>query len=956
MGTNFICRVGIALLLWIGLYMPKGRAAEIETAPPIHHLTEEHGLPSYAVNKIFKDSRGMVWFGTLNGLCRYDGRTITSFRSDIPRFLNAVTDIIETSGGEILCGTRKGLFLADSYRQTCIHVCPEIDFVNALWKKGDSLLVASQNGLWIYGKDRQAKAVKISHNVISKGNAIKDIEGDGRNGIWLCGDDRIMHLDFTTNNLATYRLDQELVIGNLRNFCRIGNKLYVGTQNNGLLLFDIATKTARRYTDVGAVISDVRTNGDNRLYVATDGNGAYIINTDNGSVIRTFRTDSQDFPLPANGVYTFLYDAELDIYWFGFAQHGACYNYHQHPLFQVYRYKHFDTRGLPVRSFRIHGKDIALGTHEGLYFISEERDTIRHFTPKEIGGSIVTNIQYFAGHFVIATFERGLSILDPKTLEMKRLDQNEMLRIGNFTRLMPWRDEQLVACCNLGLFMLDTTFHVTKHFHDRNSELPTNYINDFLFDLTGKGWIGTSDKLALYDPLTQSIQSQGFPEHFFNNEPHLTFNQCRNGDILAVSEFAAYRSKSDLSGYTPLDLYERTKADNILFLKENRLGQYWVGTNKGLFLFEKNLKDFRQFNENDNLPSLKFNRNEIQETPDSTFWFACTKGLVFLPKANQALLNLPYNSRVILDEIHIDNLPARPATYQTQLEQKEIHLTWNFRSQSLSVVPLLLNYEKPQGRYYEWALDGGDYRSCTDGEAIRFESLPAGNHELKIRLAGHEETASVFTISVGPSVAYYLEAFLLFLLTFFAWYAVTIKNKRAKLKEAIRKKHLLDMEIAAQRAIRMQKEMEAERKKKEEEARLQTLYQKSKMNQSEHKAIYKKVKECMEQQKPYTNPELRLSDLAEMVGCTTNKLSQMFSLHLQQNFFDFINLYRVEEFKRRAASDKYSQYSTLAISESCGFKRSTFFATFKKFEHCTPSEFLQKKGSKQAAKTRPASD
>ena len=66
----------------------------------------------------------------------------------------------------------------------------------------------------------------------------------------------------------------------------------------------------------------------------------------------------------------------------------------------------------------------------------------------------------------------------------------------------------------------------------------------------------------------------------------------------------------------------------------------------------------------------------------------------------------------------------------------------------------------------------------------------------------------------------------------------------------------------------------------------------------------------------------------------------MFNHYLHQNFFDFINAYRVEEFKRKAVSEKYSQYTIAAISETCGFKRSTFFATFKKFEQCTPTDWL----------------
>ena len=124
------------------------------------------------------------------------------------------------------------------------------------------------------------------------------------------------------------------------------------------------------------------------------------------------------------------------------------------------------------------------------------------------------------------------------------------------------------------------------------------------------------------------------------------------------------------------------------------------------------------------------------------------------------------------------------------------------------------------------------------------------------------------------------------------------------------------------------------------------------MNHNEHKTIYKKIKECMELERPYTNPNLRLPELASMADTTPAKLSQMLNQHLKQTFFDFINLYRVEEFKRRVTDEKNSQYTVSAIAEACGFKRSTFFATFKKFEHCTPTEWLQKKEAERPSKNK----
>ena len=95
-----------------------------KAALTVNYLTDQDGLPNYTVYKIFKDSRNMMWIGTFNGICRFDGHSFTKFHIDLPKPLNAVTDIVETHEGHIMFGTRKGLYLVEPERQTCVQVCP----------------------------------------------------------------------------------------------------------------------------------------------------------------------------------------------------------------------------------------------------------------------------------------------------------------------------------------------------------------------------------------------------------------------------------------------------------------------------------------------------------------------------------------------------------------------------------------------------------------------------------------------------------------------------------------------------------------------------------------------------------------------------------------------------------------------------------------------------------------
>ena len=67
----------------------------------------------------------------------------------------------------------------------------------------------------------------------------------------------------------------------------------------------------------------------------------------------------------------------------------------------------------------------------------------------------------------------------------------------------------------------------------------------------------------------------------------------------------------------------------------------------------------------------------------------------------------------------------------------------------------------------------------------------------------------------------------------------------------------------------------------------------------------------------------------------------MLNQNLDTNFYDFINRYRLDEFKARMTDGRTGELSMMAVAERCGFRRSTFFSVFKKFEGCTPNEYIK---------------
>lgn len=119
-------------------------------------------------------------------------------------------------------------------------------------------------------------------------------------------------------------------------------------------------------------------------------------------------------------------------------------------------------------------------------------------------------------------------------------------------------------------------------------------------------------------------------------------------------------------------------------------------------------------------------------------------------------------------------------------------------------------------------------------------------------------------------------------------------------------------------------------------------YEKSGLSNVESKQILERLKELMKTEKPYVDSELNLRHLAQAIGTTSHKLSQVINEQLNCNFFEFVNKYRIEEAKTALLAPENKDLKIIAIAYDCGFNsKSTFYTAFKKITSQTPSEYRQ---------------
>lgn len=123
-------------------------------------------------------------------------------------------------------------------------------------------------------------------------------------------------------------------------------------------------------------------------------------------------------------------------------------------------------------------------------------------------------------------------------------------------------------------------------------------------------------------------------------------------------------------------------------------------------------------------------------------------------------------------------------------------------------------------------------------------------------------------------------------------------------------------------------------------------YQKSGLTEAQMQEYTVALQAAMERDKLYLNPDLSLTDLATRLNTSNHHLTEVLNIHLEKNFFQFVNEYRIEEAKRKIT--KSPNENLFILASACGFNsKTTFIKYFKQIEGITPSQYSdnQKSGN-----------
>ena len=749
------------------------------------NITMNDGLAANAVRNIVQDKNGYIWFGTDNGLCRYDGRRVLTFR--IPELgINQYISALLACNEGLYVGTEKGVFFIDFNHQTFNKLPMDIHSTVtylATDKEGNLWVSTIAQGVWLYHvKTGQLK----QYDLKAAGNAVAQVFVDNSNQIWTVtnwGEPVVQKLNRLHDQFEPVSLSFNGVATSLRMLQTKDGRLWLGTWEHGLLLmhndgtleqvldpqqtkvgWHIHTlyELSEEYICIGCDDGVVRLNPKTGEWTKFDDRFVYAItsDTEGGLWIGTFyggvkylspvgrRFDgfSMDDGLAGNVISRFCEDRHGRI-WIASDDGGLiCYSPTER---RFVSYPHQDLLSkCNVHALCLDDEDnLWIGTYtNGVMVMNPETGRLRQYMHTDAPNSLDNSSSYAIcldshGQLWVATME-GLCLYNRASDDFTRIGKTNAITIdidedkeGNL-----WLSTQ-----GEGLWLYERKTQKLCHVQ---TSLPDKQVNCCHIDQKGNLWIGTFAGLCL----------STLPSNLLTPDSRLLTPELKK---------------------IPLD----TPSQNIMSIIEDN-GALWLSTERGIVKYIPN-EGVQRFTLHDGLVSEQFQPNSGIKTSDGRIFFGGTSGFnIFYPyqiKANHVMPPVYITSLSILnqEEQSAEGLPLDLTL------TKEITIGYG-DSKMVSLSFASLSYCSPEKIEYAYMLEGfdRDWNYVDNQNRATYTNLPAGTYTFRVKATNNDGVWSTneatLKIIVQPPFwwSWYAKIFYLLLLGGIIWQYVHFRLRR----------------------------------------------------------------------------------------------------------------------------------------------------------------------------------
>ncbi len=748
-----------------------------------YQIDSDDGLSQSYVNAICKDKHDFMWFGTYNGLNRYDGYSIKVYKNILKDSTslsnNYINDIIIDKKDNLWVCTGRGICKYNPVEDNFTQYLNDNFIVEAVPLSNGNLIICTRNnGFALYQSNLdEILSLDISYE-IAPDQTVQDAFEINENEILVATNKKEIYKYNLSDQSYSPFITSDKLPGR-SNFKGIfkdsrGN-LWIWGNQSGLAHINMQTLEVNNYTNFsGTQIRNhpVETSEGKILFPSEDEAGIIVYdlskNKFNDPILKNTKIKGA---LPTSTIFS-LFLEDNNRLWVGTFASGVCVH---DPL----RHKFKTTQNNPYESnslnegqvfsiFEDSKHRIWTGTTGGsLSYYSPKSGEYVHFkylqNEKGLSSDDIYSINELPNGMIVAgTWAGGMNKINLKTGEVKHLknDPNNINSIPSNHIFSIFRDTKnriWVGSWDNGIAL----YNYKKDIFECIPETQGISIYVIKQDSTGTLWMGGQHHEVInYNPESKEIKKIQF-----NDENGRIIESLTTTDILFYNKFIWIATESnglfciDPTTYKTVNHHIQKSINGIIGLTSilgDNNNSLWLGTDQGLSQFNLNTKEFISYDILDGLQGNQFNIGSAYKTHDGTLYFGGNKGIShFHP--DQIQYN-PTPPQIVFTNFKLYNEEA--IKINGGLGKKHInfisHIKLPYTHNMFTIEYAALNYTNSSKNQYQYKLDGfsDSWKHMNDKRSVTFTNLDPGTYTLKIKASNNDnvwnETGKELVIEIVP--------------------------------------------------------------------------------------------------------------------------------------------------------------------------------------------------------------
>jgi len=799
----------------------------------LNNLSTINGLSQSTVIAVHQDVMGQMWFGTRDGLNKYDGNGFTVFRNN-PKDSTSISNndilsIQEDKSGNLWIGTYNGLnyynpvkntfqhyFHANNDKSLCNNTVWDIkEIKNEIW-------IGTSSGLSIYNKTTK-KFTSLFHSssipFSLPNNFVLSILETKNGAIWIGTAKGLCRLTSRKNGVFTFEQINSDESGEVLFVQKLkedtAGNIWIGTKTTGIYKFVAASKKLisllknGMQNGIGLDVRAIDIDHNGALWVGTY-NGVYVMQS-NGTIQKVYTNPDKKTSLTkVKSVYT---DKKGSV-WIGTYYNGVNFwdlsninflNFNQNSGKQALS---FDVISSIVADKK---QNLYFGTEGGgITILDKKTETTRFLSASkssELSGNSIKSLFLSDAEVLwIGTFSDGLFAYNITSQQFINQTISPDLR-GFLSETGVYvikngrnKDILWLGTFGKGLIRYDTsnkTYQIIGNDNYSDNFLTNNRIRTLLIDKKDNIWIGTQSGLNCinlndFDNKKYSVKHYFFDNKVLSGDDILTLFQDKK-DRIWVGTKAKGLYLFTGKTFKKLNISTgNSTITSIHSISEDSKNNLWMSSNYGIVKYNASRNSVIVYNQNDGLISNEFNDNACLRIDPNQFYFGGPMGVSYFLSDHIAVNS--YSPQVILTNFKIKNESVDVNANQDILDKSIAFtksLTLSYDKANFSINFAIPNFINSTNNRYSYRLVGleNNWTTTKKTEAVYTIQTP-GTYVFEVRGANNDgvwnKLPTTLEIIVAPAPWRSVWAFILYFIIIGAalyWLAWIIKSKEILKKE-----------------------------------------------------------------------------------------------------------------------------------------------------------------------------